>query len=267
MKATKTLFGILTLAMALALNGRSGTATAILSGFDQQTLDRNDDGSTGLVPIGFTIDFLGNTHDSLYVNNNGNVTFDNPLSIYSPAPLGNLGTDIIAPFWADVDTRNPDSGVVTYGTNTVNGCLAFGVDWINVGYYSEHADALLSCQLVILNRSDLAPGDFDMEFNYDTVQWQWGDVSVGDPPRAGFANGTYGFELSGSGVDGAYLDTNQVTGLINNSLNSSVPGSYVFYFRQGTVVVPEPAPITLIGAGLMVLAGASIRRRSFIQPH
>jgi len=40
--------------------------------------------------------------------------------------------------------------------------------------------------------------------------------------------------LPGSGVEGAFMDTNSVTGLIYNSRNSPVPGRYVFYFRNGT---------------------------------
>ncbi|HTY87830.1 MAG TPA: nidogen-like domain-containing protein [Candidatus Acidoferrum sp.] len=215
---------------------RLGT-TIIRPGFDQQILDRNDDGSTGLIPMGFVINFYGGTNASLYVNNNGNVTFTSPQPSYTPQTLSSLKTEVIAPFWADVDTRNPDSWVVSFGTNTVNGHLAFGVNWVNVGYYSFHADKLLSCQLVIISRPDTAPGDFDLEFNYDKVQWQWGDVTVGIPPRAGFANNSLsGYELPGSGVDGAFMDTNTVTGLIYNSLNSPVPGRYIFRFRGGQPV-------------------------------
>jgi len=212
---------------------RLGT-TIIRPGFDQQILDRNDDGSTGIVPIGFLINFYGITNTTLYVNNNGNVTFLTPQPAYTPQTLSSLKTEVIAPYWADVDTRNPDSGVVKYGTNTVNGFPAFGVNWVNVGYYSYHADKFISCQMVIINRSDGMPGDFDLEFNYDKVQWQWGDVTVGIPPRAGFANNSLsGYELPGSGIDGAFMDTNTVTGLVYNSLNSPVPGRYVFRFRNG----------------------------------
>ena len=202
-------------------------------GFGQQILDRNDDGSTALVPLPFTINYLSNSESALYVNNNGNVTFDKSLSTYSPVNLSAAGVKIIAPFWADVDTRNPDSGVVRYGTNVVNGYDAFGVNWVNVGYYNFHADKLLSCQLVIINRSDIAPGDFDMEFNYNRVEWQWGDVSGAAPPRAGFSDGITDYELPNSGVNGAFLDTNTVTGLINNSLNTPVLGRYLFFFRDG----------------------------------
>ena len=68
---------------------------------------------------------------------------------------------------------------------------AFGVDWVNVGYFSAHADKLLSCQLVIIDRSDIASGDFDMEFNYDKVQWEWGDASPNEIRRGrAYSDGT-----------------------------------------------------------------------------
>jgi hypothetical protein len=213
---------------------RAGFPNAIRSGFDQEVLTANDDGSTDIVPMGFYINFYGNSNAELYVNNNGDVTFDYPQSAYTPKTLISLGVEVIAPFWADVDTRDPVSDVVKYGTNTVDGHLAFGVDWINVGYYQAHADRLLSCQLVIIDRPDIAAGDFDIEFNYEKVQWQWGDVTQNIPPRAGFANSITGYELPGSGTNGMFMDTNTVTGLVYNSLNSPVLGRYVFRFRDGT---------------------------------
>jgi hypothetical protein len=213
---------------------RLGVTNAIRPGFNQQILDRNDDGSTGIVPIGFPINFFGSSNTTLYVNNNGNVTFDSPQSAYTPAPLNYLGIRIIAPYWADVDTRDTGSDVVKYGNGTVNGHAAFGVDWVNVGYYSWHSDRLLSCQLVIIDRSDIAAGNFDMELNYSKVQWEWGDASKYSPPHAGFSNGSnYDYELPGSGVQGAFLDSNVATGLIYHNLNSSVPGRYFFSFQNG----------------------------------
>ena len=219
---------------------RLGVTNAIRPGFDQQFLDRNDDGSTGIVPMGFFINYFGSSNATLYVNNNGNVTFNNAQSTYTPAALNSLKSGIIAPYWADMDTRNTTSDVVKYGTNMVDGHAAFGVDWVNVGYYSWHADKLLSCQLVIIDRSDIAPGDFDMEFNYFQVQWETGDASSGinglggSSARAGYASVSGStFELDGSGVAGTFLDSNPVTGLIYHSLNSPVPGRYIFFFRDG----------------------------------
>ena len=210
-----------------------GLTNAIRAGFDQNALQPEDDDPSVNTQLPLVMNFYGIPSSNLWVNNNGNVTFDSPQSAYTPLPLNSIKARIIAPFWADVDTRNPQSDVVKFGTNVVDGHAAFGVDWVNVGYYSEHADRLLSCQLVIIDRSDILSGDFDMEFNYLKVQWEWGDVSVGSPPRAGFSDGNIDYELSGSGVEGAFLDTNAVTGLIYNSLKSSVPGRYVFNFRNG----------------------------------
>ncbi len=212
-----------------------GITNAIRPGFTNDSLPPEDDSPSSSAALPLPINFYGSWYSNVWVNNNGNMTFDNPLAAYSPSPLNALGFSIIAPYWADVDTRNPASDVVTYGPNIVDSHNAFAVDWVNVGYYSEHADRLLSCQLVLIDRSDIAPGDFDLELNYFKVQWEWGDVSVNDPPRAGFSDGgTNDVELPGSGVEGAFMDTNSVTGLIYNSRNSPVPGRYVFYFRNGT---------------------------------
>ena len=162
------------------------------------------------------------------------MTFSGAQSAYIPGSLIGLGlkTSIIAPYWADVDTRNPLSDVVKYGSSTVDGHNAFGVDWVNVGYFSTHADKLLSCQLVIIDRSDIAAGDFDMEFNYDKVQWQYGDVSDGFPPHAGYATDLSGYELPGSGVADAFLDSNLTTGLIYYNLQQ-------FRARQVFFLLPK----------------------------
>jgi hypothetical protein len=234
---------------------------AIRPGFTDNFLERNDDdyccdqagiGTSGtqltnlLATLAFPINFFGSTNTSLYVNNNGNVTFEDFLPTWTPGDLTSLGIRIIAPFWADVDTRNTNSDVVRFGTNIVDGHRAFGVEWVNVGYYATNADRLLSCQLVIIDRSDIATNDFDMEFNYDRVEWEWGDASTGVPPRAGYSDGvTNSYELPGSGVGSAFLDTNFDTGLIyhsldgpkTNLLSSPVSGRYHFVFRNG---VPLP---------------------------
>lgn len=59
---------------------------AIRPGFAANTLPGNDDGSTGLVPIGLTANFFGTNYSALFVNNNGNLTFDAPLAEFTPFP-------------------------------------------------------------------------------------------------------------------------------------------------------------------------------------
>lgn len=111
-------------------------AGAITGGFNDFTLPANDDGSSSAVNIGFNVDFFGLVFSQLYVNNNGNITFDSPLSTFTPFDLTSTGRQIIAPFFADVDTRNNGSPV-TYGYGEFDGLAAFGVNWVNVDYFSQ----------------------------------------------------------------------------------------------------------------------------------
>jgi hypothetical protein len=170
---------------------------------------------------------------------------------------------ILAPFFADVDTRAPGSDVVRYGPGTVDGHNAFGVDWINVGYFYKHDDKLNSFQLVLIDRSDRAPSDADVEFNYGTIVWETGDWSGSLSAQVGYSDGTgrpgASYELPGSGTPGYFLDGSP-TGLVHNSLDSPIAGRYVFsVFERRDPVVPAPADLILGGIG-MTLVGW-LRRR------
>ena len=264
------------LALMLAMPLAPADAGAIRPGFDTTTQPGNDDGSDGPVAIGFTANFFGLSFTSLYVNTNGNVTFDSSLSTFTPFNLTSTSRQIIAPFFADVDTRAGNQ--VTYGTGLVDGRNAFGVNWIDVGYFSHRTDKLNSFQLVLIDRSDIAPGDFDIEFNYDKIQWETGEASGGtdglggDSARAGYSNGTGDpdtfFELPGSAVNGAFIDGGP-NALVSHSLNSNVLGRYLFTARSGQIVTPPPAPSTvpepmsmaLFGFGLLTAAGLTMHRR------
>lgn len=201
---------------------------------------RNDDGSSVTAfKMGFTLNFEGNDYSEVWINNNGNVTFGSSLSQFTPQSIGSLGVPIIAPFWADVDTRNAASAVTTWGTTTDEGHSAFCVEWDGVGYYNEHADKLNKFELILVSRPDRAPGDFDIVFNYDQIQWETGDASSGvngfggAAPRVGFGLAGGGSEeLSGSGTNGAFLD-NGPAALVATTENSSVPGRHVFPVING----------------------------------
>ncbi|OGO50953.1 MAG: hypothetical protein A2148_02345 [Chloroflexi bacterium RBG_16_68_14] len=224
-----------------AADDAAGVAGAIksLSGCTTNSLAANDDGSTGSVALPLTVNFFGISYSSLYVNNNGNVTFDSTQSSYTPYDLLSTTRVIIAPFFADVDTRGTGSGLTTYGNTTFGGRTTFCVNWVNVGYYGSHTDKLNSFQLLLVDRSDVGVGDFDIIFNYDQVQWETGDASGGtgglggSSARAGYSNGVdTSLELPGSAVNGAFLDSSP-SGLANNSRNSLVTGRYVFAVRSG----------------------------------
>jgi Nidogen-like len=206
----------------------------------------------------------------VWVNNNGNVTFDAPLWTYTPFELQAPTHAIIAPYFADVDTRGSGSAVVRYGwgTTTFEGRPAFCVNCVDVGYYNSHFDKLNSFQLLLVDRSDVRGGDFDIVFNYGTVNWETGDASGGsggfggESARVGFANGdgsaVNSYELPGSGIDGSLLDSNPVRGLIHNSIGSSQDGRYIYRIRNG-----QPAPDEYVAMGDSYQSGegpATMRR-------
>ena len=93
-----------------------------------------------------------------------------------------------------------------------------------------------------MNRADTGPGNFDIVFNYDQVLWETGDASGGagglggSSARVGYSNGVdRSFELPGSGTNGAFLDSNAVSGLVHNSRDSAQPGRYLFEVRRGVL--------------------------------
>lgn len=235
----------------------------------RNVLPPNDDGSTGAVPLGFTPDFFGQSYSTLYVNNNGNVTFDAPQSTYTPYPLQSTNRVIIAPFFADVWTIGGGQPVTySYGGGTYQGHPAFCADWINVGYYYYGFDKLNSFQLVLIDRSDVGAGDFDIMMNYDQVQWETGDASGGtdglggSSARVGYSNGTTtSYEMPGSGVNGSFLDSNP-NGLIYGSRGSLTPGRYIYQVRNGAA--PTGGTITG-GVYANSVAPANALAGSFVQ--
>jgi hypothetical protein len=243
-------------------------------GFTTNTLLPNDDGSTGSVAIGFVVDFFNVMTGNLFVNNNGNITFDFALPTFTPFDLTSTGQQIIAPFFADVDTSNTGSPV-TYGQDTVNGRPAFGVNWINVDCFASGNSQPLGLndfQLVIIERSDTGPGNFDFEFNYDSIMWETGQASGGNinclggtSARVGYSDGTGNpgtfFELAGSAIPGAFLDNGPAaTSLIQNSIpQNTIPlGRYLFEVREGQVSIPTPVvsgEILDVDSSALLLAG------------
>jgi VCBS repeat-containing protein len=234
------------------INGLGGTA-----GFGESLLPANDDSSTVAIPITSVFEqglnfFRGDGEPyftSIYVNNNGNITFNGTLSTFTPQSIaGGQGNPIIAPFWADVETLGqqlaPTPGGQSAGTNLVyydldaeNGVIT--ITWDDVGYFSDATDKLNAFQLQLIDRGD---GNFDIVFRYEDVNWTTGNASGGSgglggtPARAGYTAGdgnpAHYFELAGSGNEPAMLALEDTAG------NTGRAGVYVFEVRSGDVGAP-----------------------------
>lgn len=137
---------------------------------------RNDDSYTDLIGLPFTFNFYGALYDSLYINNNGNISFQTPYYEYTPDSFPTSNFQMIAPFWGDVDTRNPYSGLVYYKMTATS----LIIKWENVGYYNQYSDKLNTFQLIITDGTDsLLPAGNNVGFCYGDMSWTTGDASFG----------------------------------------------------------------------------------------
>ncbi|XP_021335883.2 uncharacterized protein si:dkey-32n7.7 isoform X2 [Danio rerio] len=74
---------------------------------------QSDDGSSPPIPLLQSFVYFGNTYDTIFVNNNGDLTFDKPLHQYNPDNFPAYSTrDIIAPLWTDIN--NGMEGTISY---------------------------------------------------------------------------------------------------------------------------------------------------------
>ena len=249
---------------AVITNGLGGTA-----GFGENTLSANDDNSSPQIDLTSIfaggLNFFGITYNSLYVNNNGNVTFDSNQGTFTPFVLtGATSNPILAPYFADVDTRGGSTTATPGGNSTGSNLVYWDLDsstntftatWDDVGYFSSSTSLLNSFQLAII---DQGAGDFDIEFRYEDINWTTGDASGGSNglggtvARAGWSagNGINFQEIGASGDQSAMLN-------LENTSNVGTAGLYRFEVRNGAVApspIPEPSSLFALAIGLFALA-------------
>lgn len=208
---------------------------------------RNDDGYMAL-NLGFNFTLFGTTYSSLFINNNGNVSFGSGISAFVPTGPTGANAPLISPWFGDVDTRAAQSGVVHYQLDTPGQLV---VTWDNVGYFNSHSDLLNSFQLVL--RSDdfaLPNGEGQIGFFYKNMQWEQTNTST--VAAIGFGDGLGNGEV----LEGSSTESN---------LNAAAANHHIWFDANLVVVPPTPGvpePMTwVMMVGGLGLAGAAMRMR------
>lgn len=261
--------------VALAILAGTGLVSGLgstVSGYGTLALPPGDDNSSGAINITSVfgqagLNFFGHSYTSIYINNNGNITFNGPSGTFTPGVLdAGANNPIIAAFWADVDTRG--TGAVYYDLDPVDGVMT--ITWDHVGYYNAQTDHVNTFQIVLANAGD---GNFAIAFRYGDIQWTTGSASGGSgglggtPARAGYAagDGVHYYELPQSGNQSALLNL-PATGNIDFQVHNgevvppTVETSGVINFAD-----PDPGDVHVIQSVHYTGTGNAIGTLSFVR--
>ncbi|WP_232410994.1 nidogen-like domain-containing protein [Methylophilus sp. 5] len=278
---TVFLSGMKKISLAVMLAGLSANVQAIEllsgfggdAGFGELAMLQNDDGSSNALNLPFNINFFGQAFSSFFVNNNGNISFLSPLSTFTPRAFPVASQPIIAPYWADVDTRT--SSPAPLGGNNVYVASPSAdtvvVTWNNVGYFPAQNDKQNNFQLVLQKAPGTTDGSFSAEFRYDRLQWTTGSASGGInglggvPAQAGYDAGD---NINYETLPGSL--SNEVLNLVNlSNVSTATPGLWRFLFNNGALPgqTAENAflPVVVDGAYQFEF-NVQLNQRVFIDP-
>jgi len=191
------------------------------------------------IDLGFSFAFYGNTYSQCYISNNGVVSFGAGVSSYTGQAFPTTGYGpMIAPYWADVDTRSTGSGRVWYKLYPDR----LVVLWSRVGYYPIMIDKKNSFQL-ILRRNTVVPSPAaDITFVYGDLQWLLGSASGGVLPQIGFdaGDGVNYYNVPGT-LTNAVLNYRQYC--LNYTVGSTPQVSSILLQYSPTVAGFNPKPV------------------------
>ncbi|XP_068098037.1 uncharacterized protein [Hyperolius riggenbachi] len=200
-----------------------------------------DDGGTELIRLSRVIPLFGTAYSSLYVNNNGLLSFQSPIGQYVPQALPvAFGNPFLAIFWADVDNRyqgdiyyreSTDPDLLYRATSDVRlyfrdphflAQWVFVATWHRVGYYASNTDKLNTFQVVLSTDGNQT----FLLYNYEDIQWPSldanGYIVYGPVALAGLNSGL---------VTGYYTIPESLSPAIANissTSNVNVTGRWVF---------------------------------------
>lgn len=149
------------------------------------------DCSVGPLDLPFDFNFYGTSYNEFYINSKGSISFGNYVIDWTPEEFPNAQYNQIAGFWADADYR--ESGAIKYKITPE----AAYINFINVGYYSQHDDKVNTYQIIITPEDGvILPDDANAQLCYLDMAWAHGDVGGtngccgGSPATVGADKGT-----------------------------------------------------------------------------
>ncbi len=139
-------------------------------------LPPDDDSQSVQVSLPFTFNLFGDNYQTAFIGTNGNITFNTQYTSYTAQGFPLQGVSMAAPFWADVDTRGDNSGLVYYRVESHR----LIVIWYRVGYYPAQDDKVNTFELVITDGTDPYIGlGNNVGFLYGDMQWTTGGANGG----------------------------------------------------------------------------------------
>ena len=201
-----------------------------------------------LIPLGFDFKFYGQSYSSVYVTENGILTFG---AGNSQSTNINLATTIpaydgptISPLWSDwARSGTGIAGAVCYKTTGSVGDRTAVIEW----YQENHGG---TSEGTVTFEAVLYEATGNILFQYDDVLAS----NAGGGPYDSGTGATIGIRDTGDPASGRYLQWSYST--------NSIPPLYPVHDGEAILFTPIPEPVTM--AGVLLAAGALagyVRRR------
>ena len=222
--------------------GVAQTGLGGATGYGEIALPRSDDAAVRQdwsAVFGAGLTYFGHTFQAtdIFVNTNGSLSFGAAVLGYPTAATpANPTPDMIAPFWADVDTRlrgeGVESGQIYVDIDPVADVVS--ITWDDVGVYRRNTDQVNRFQIQLYDRGG---GDFDIVFRYEAINWTIGSSTPDVGAQALLSSPRLAaplWLLPGAGQA-------DLSGLDTTPGNTGTTGLWLYQMRSGTIAGANPA--------------------------
>ncbi|XDV44107.1 hypothetical protein PO909_012446 [Leuciscus waleckii] len=188
--------------------------------------------------------FFGRMYNNIYVNNNGLITFSQPLPEAHPYPFPTYGTeDFIAPLWTDLDDiglgrysyqEYTSGSVLTRATQDINQYfphMGFSASWVFVATW----DYVLTWDMNVLNLHSAPAITFQVVLisggDFSFILMNYGDCAgIQFPVEAGYDT------INSTDYHVIHYDASSGYSIPNlkNTSNVNIPGRWAFLVNNGT---------------------------------